>query len=458
MQTYYLLFTLVALVFRAHSRSIPLPTNMNDEEFAKNYLKKLYNMQDGHTTSEMSMKLSEMQSFFGLKVTGNMDPETLEMMREARCGVPDVASYADGSSSTKWPTNKLTYRIDHYTSDMSQAEVDASIKTALNVWAQVTPLRFTRIYSGVADIAITFTVGDHGDGSTFDGRDGVLAHAFGPYPGIGGDTHFDDDETFTFKSPNGYILFLVAAHEFGHALGLDHSRDPGALMNPRYTYRDVDSFILPQDDVKRIQVLYGSNPEKPHVRTPPPTPNACDPNLVLDAVTTLRGEVYFFKDSFFWRQYPQSPEIEQFLIKAFWTELPDNIDAAFEDPSSDLVYIFKGQKVWALNAYDVVKRGSLSSFGLPSKVKKITAALYDEYTAKTLFFTDRLYYSYDSYSKKMDEGYPKKVEDRFRRMTGQVTAAFQNQGFTYLFSGPRVFEFNESVLMRTLGNKDLLQC
>lgn len=55
----------------------------------------------------------------------------------------------------------------------------------------------------------------------------------------------------------GYILFLVAAHEFGHALGLDHSRDPGALMNPRYTYRDVDSFILPQDDVKRIQVLYG---------------------------------------------------------------------------------------------------------------------------------------------------------------------------------------------------------
>lgn len=67
-------------------------------------------MQDGHTTSEMSMKLSEMQSFFGLKVTGNMDPETLEMMREARCGVPDVASYADGSSSNKWPTNKLTYR------------------------------------------------------------------------------------------------------------------------------------------------------------------------------------------------------------------------------------------------------------------------------------------------------------------------------------------------------------
>lgn len=30
--------------------------------------------------------------------------------------------------------------------------------------------------------------------------------------------------------------------------------------------------------------------------TPPVTPNTCDPNLVLDAVTMLRGEILFFKD------------------------------------------------------------------------------------------------------------------------------------------------------------------
>ncbi|KAF5902391.1 collagenase 3-like, partial [Clarias magur] len=433
MQTYFRLLTLVALVFRAHSRSVPLPTDMNDEEFAKNYLRKLYNMQEeskssfGHKISEMSLKLGEMQEFFGLKVTGTLDAETLEMMKKPRCGVPDVAAYTAGSSSNKWSTNKLTYRIENYTPDMSVAEVDVSIEKALQVWARVTPLRFTRIYSGVADIMISFTVGEHGDGSPFDGPDGLLAHAFGPAPGLGGDTHFDDDETFTFKSSNGYNLFLVAAHEFGHALGLDHSRDPGALMNGIYTYRDVDSFVLPQDDVNHIQALYGSNLELPDGPTPPPTPNACDPKLVLDAVTTLRGEMYFFKDRFFWRRHPQIPQMEQFLIKSFWTELPDNIDAAFEDQSDDLVYIFKGQKVWALNAYDVVNRKSLSSFGLPAKVKKITAALYDENTGKTLFFTDKLYYSYDTNSNKMDKGYPKKVEDRFRGMTGPVTAAFQNQ-------------------------------
>ncbi|KAL7846461.1 hypothetical protein SRHO_G00214410 [Serrasalmus rhombeus] len=366
MKAFYQLCILIGLVIKTHSGPIPANIGKEEDDLANNYLKKLYNMKEEHTrsarstdhsVSEMSEKLKEMQGFFGLKVTGTLDAETLEVMKKPRCGVPDVAGYNDATGSYKWTKKQLTYRIENYTSDMTQEEVDSSIGRALKVWADITPLRFSRIYSGVADIMISFPVRDHGDGSPFEGEGGFLAHAFVPSPAIGGDAHFDDDETFTFSSSKGYNLFLVAAHEFGHSLGLDHSSDPGALMYPMYSFRDVENFLLPQDDVSGIQALYGPNPDKPErpVPKPPVTPNACDDTLVLDAVTMLRGEIMFFKNAFFWRKQPQSYESEQHLIKSFWPEAPDNIDAAYESPSDDLVYLFKGQKVWALYGYDIAK-------------------------------------------------------------------------------------------------------
>ncbi|KAM9455328.1 collagenase 3-like [Clarias gariepinus] len=471
----YQLCVLIGLVLRVHSGPVTPSIDdkdlhhKDDEEFAKNYLKKLYNMEEenessfGRKISEMSLKLGEMQQFFGLKVTGTLDDETMEMMKKPRCGVPDVAFYRARPLTYKWSTNKLTYRIENYTPDMSIAEVDNSIEKALQVWARVTPLRFTRIYSGVADIMISFVVGDHRDGSPFDGPNGYLAHAFFPAPGIGGDAHFDDDETFTFRSSRGYNLFLVAAHEFGHSLGLEHSNVPGALMFPTYSYTDVDKFVLPRDDVNRIQALYGSNTEKPvdpdkPEPTPPVTPNACDPNLVLDAVTTLRGEKIFFKSRFFWRSHPQLTSIEQHLITFFWPELPDNIDAAFEDPSADRVYIFKGQKVWALNGYDIVKRLNLGSFRLPASVKRIDAALYDINSRKVLFFVGRSYYSYDMDRRVMDRGSPKPVEQIFPGMSETVTAAFQENGNTYLFSGAHAFHFSNGRLVNVLRSNQFLRC
>ncbi|XP_037605312.1 LOW QUALITY PROTEIN: collagenase 3-like [Sebastes umbrosus] len=451
----------------------PPPVTVQDEGFAENYLKNFFNLTEerGPATrrgiSPVSRKLSEMQRFFGLQITGTLDADTVVMMKKARCGVPDgnIARFSTFGSNLKWEKKSLTYRIVTYTRDMPVSEIDDSIEKALQVWAKVTPLRFTKISSGTADIMISFGSRSHGDYYPFDGPDGTLAHAFAPAPGIGGDAHFDDDETFTFRSNRGYVLFMVAAHEFGHSLGLSHSDDPGALMYPVYSYRNPDTFVLPRDDVNGIQSLYGANPDKdPSVTrpSPPTTPDSCDSTMVLDAVTTLRGEMLFFKDSFFWRSYPQSNTPQQSLITNFWPNAPTSINAAYESRHSDKVFLFKGRKVWAFRGYDLV-RGypkKLTSVGLPRRVKKIDAALYDVQSGKTLFFEGDIYYSYDEARKTMDQGFPKRVDQTFFGLSGRVTAAFQYRGFTYIYSGPYMFEYNLRTgrLYRVLRNSYFLRC
>lgn len=206
-------------------------------------------------------------------------------------------------------------RIVNYTPDLPRSDVDRAIRNALNVWADVTPLIFKKLYKGIADIMISFGSkgainlyshvlkdcecsvfvslyhgttahlysAEHGDYNPFDGPDGLLAHAYPPGQGIGGDTHFDEDEHWSKDSSGNrlekrfnsqhlrwmskqqanhaslssaaYNLFIVAAHELGHALGMSHSSDAGALMYPVYSFST--GYPLAEDDIEGIQDLYG---------------------------------------------------------------------------------------------------------------------------------------------------------------------------------------------------------
>lgn len=78
-----------------------------------------------------------------------------------------------------------------------------------------------------------------------------MAHAY--FPVYGGDAHFDDAEQWTINSYRGTNLFQVAAHEFGHSLGLSHSDVKAALMAPFYRGYEPN-FNLHSDDIDGIQV------------------------------------------------------------------------------------------------------------------------------------------------------------------------------------------------------------
>ncbi|XP_020739074.2 neutrophil collagenase isoform X2 [Odocoileus virginianus] len=450
------------------SRAFPVSSASPEEKnrnIVQNYLEKFYQLPRYTYKSERKSKtnvivetLKRMQRFFGLNETGKPNEETLEMMRKPRCGVPDSGGFMRTPGNPKWEKTQLTYRIVNYTPNLTRMDIEALIEEAFKVWSDVSPLTFNRTLDKEADIQISFAQKDHGDNSPFDGPDGILAHAFQPGPGIGGDVHFDAEETWT-KTPENYNLFPVAAHEFGHSLGLAHSSDPGALMYPNYAFSDPSTYTLHQDDINGIQAIYGpsSNPVQP---TGPTTPTACDPRLTFDAITTLRGETLFFKDKYVWRKHPRLRMIEFNLISLYWPSLPNGIQAAYEDFDRDLIFVFKGTQYWALSGYDT-QQGypkHISNYGFPSSVQAIDAAV--SYRGKTYFFVNYQFWRYDDQSQSMEPGYPQSIEEFFPGINSRVDAVFQENSFFLFFSGPRyhAFDFHARRITRVGKSNRWLNC
>ncbi|KAM9469222.1 collagenase 3 [Clarias gariepinus] len=462
----------ILLVTVGQSFTKPLPADGTERWLlGERYLRQYYGLQPGlmgnlKPSDLMSEKIRTMQSFFKLKVTGKLDDNTLDVMKKARCGVPDVAEYNLFPRKLKWQNTIVTFRITNYTPDLEKEDVDKAIHNALKVWSDVTPLKFKRLHEGVADIMISFGKLEHGDHNPFDGPNGLLAHAYPPGMGLGGDTHFDEDETWT-KDSDAYNLFLVAAHEFGHALGMAHSNDPGSLMYPVYAY--TPGFPLSEDDIKGIQELYGTNPDGGKIKPKPEAPEKCDPELSIDAVTELRGEMLVFKDRYFWRVHPQFTEPQLGLIQSTWPQLPKKINAAYENPEKDIVIIFSGIRMWALNGYTLVPGYPkyIHRLGLPKSIRKIDAAVYISDTGKTLLFTDEEYWSYNEETGTMDQGYPRSIKDDFPGMrendgdeVDEVDAATYRNGYLYLYHENLQYEYsyNRRKVVRILRANDLLHC
>lgn len=71
-----------------------------------------------------------------------------------------------------------------------------------------------------------------------------------------------------------------------------------------------------------------------------PQPDACRTNF--DAVSMIRGELFFFKSRYVWRirdgqLQPGYPA----LASRHWRGIPDRIDAAYEDKSGN-IWFFQG--------------------------------------------------------------------------------------------------------------------
>ncbi|XP_007540378.1 matrix metalloproteinase-15-like isoform X1 [Poecilia formosa] len=502
------------------SAETPDEENFNPQEWLRRfgYLSRSSLQMSGPLSVQiLSRAVSDMQRVYGLEPTGRLDAATLTAMQRPRCALPDrtpedgageVRTRRFALTGQRWDKEQLSFSIleERIPPSLGLNRTSNAIRRAFGVWSSVTPLCFQERPAGdAADILLLFASGFHGDMSLFDGKGGSLAHAFYPGPGTGGDMHFDADEPWTLDAQNqeGIDLFLVAVHELGHALGLEHSENPAAIMAPFYQWSNAQNFSLHGDDIAGVQRMYGPpvvsdapptspptppstssspthsmpDPPDPTQTNPDPTPtpplatptshltlpittwtgpdpvtpavrrdappSICDGDF--DTVTLLRGEMFVFKGRWFWR-VRRNRVLENYPmpISVFWNGLPDDIDAAYERHDGKFVF-FKGDRFWLFREADVLPGypQPLHQYGRGIPAHRIDTAIWWEPKEFTYFFSGDRYWRYNEETRSADHDFPKPIS-RWGKIPASPRGAFLSDdgASTYFYKGSSYWRFD----------------
>lgn len=235
------------------------------------------------TRKDIETAVTTFQDWFGLVVDGVVGPKTLRAMKTPRCGCPDVADEGSAvnlqfmrmqavaqENKARWTKHGLTYAVASYVSGVSKTRQLKIFAAAFKSWSDICGLDI-QVIRDTKKADLVLSTGE-GRRHKFDGRGGTLAWAYLPN---GQDKQllmrFDLSETWVHNpKQRGVLLANVAGHEFGHLLGLDHSKKSGALMAPFYN----PHVAVPQksDDVSRMTAIYGKN----KAAVPPPVLDAKD--------------------------------------------------------------------------------------------------------------------------------------------------------------------------------------
>ncbi|UJR26222.1 hypothetical protein I4U23_007565 [Adineta vaga] len=383
--------------------------------------------------------LQEYQKRFHLKMTGTLDESTKKHMNRPRCGNKDkaIAELNTASQLNKyiWKRSSLTYSLRSFPTEINEADTNRIIREAFDAWLVHIPLEIKQVCSTCqADFVLDFARAQHTDTYPFDGVGGTLAHAFFPEDGR---VHFDKDETWTEKfDGTGTNLYLVAVHEIGHALGVDHSYNERSIMYPSYQLMQKSN-ILPQPDRDDIQSMYGKKQSSP-VRTTTTTTSPTRRPIITTATrrpiitTTTRRSIITTKPSVRVPSGDSHPRCRRYL------------DVAFDHPDGTL-HTFDAGVLWRYlpDQHQWDSRTSTFQQAYAHLPKRLSGGVYDRNRNEVIFFAGRTVYQY-----KIDDRNLAKYRDEKslpRNLQNSVVGAIYYQRAIHIITSKtiRLFEMDK---------------
>jgi matrix metalloproteinase-14 (membrane-inserted) len=216
--------------------------------------------------------IKQAQEFMAVKVDGLVGPKTLSAMYYPRCGCRDIDFLVEEG---KLGQKHWKYYVSAKLPTLTLEETKYGISRGLQNWSDICDVHFEEIDSkSEADAIVGVATGSR---NNFDGPGKTLA-----WCELAQENYrqqllmFDGDETWVLD-PNkkGILVINVLAHEAGHLLGMSHSKVDSALMAPFYSA----ALSKPQrnDDISRIQKIYGPPKQQPPQPQPQPPTNPTPP-------------------------------------------------------------------------------------------------------------------------------------------------------------------------------------
>lgn len=165
-------------------------------------------------------------------------------------------------SGPSWPLPQMTYLVNAANLDLPALAAETAVRAGADTWLQQTG-SFRFVYGGPS--SQTTNTFDNVNLVLFRNGSSGSAIATTYWWSSGGKIVDADvvfwDGAFTFFAgtsgcSGGFYIEDIAAHEFGHALGLGHSTLAQATMYPSTSACNVQNRSLDADDIAGAQALY----------------------------------------------------------------------------------------------------------------------------------------------------------------------------------------------------------